>query len=179
MPHEDDVRDVDAVLGGDLESFNGIVERWERPLVNLAYRFVRNEATAEEMAQEAFLNCFRRLRQWRRDAQFSTWLFALAMNVYRSHLRRFHPQIAGEEELRELTIPAAQETLAEDQQREAVRRAVSLLPARYREPMVLFYFLEEDVAETSRILGIPAGTVKARLHRGRELLKERLQRWMN
>jgi RNA polymerase sigma-70 factor (ECF subfamily) len=140
---------------------------------------VRNEATAEEMAQEAFLKCFRRLRQWRRDAQFSTWLFALAMNVYRSHLRRFHPQIAGEEELRELTIPAAQETLAEDQQREAVRRAVSLLPARYREPMVLFYFLEEDVAETSRILGIPAGTVKARLHRGRELLKERLQRWMN
>jgi RNA polymerase sigma-70 factor (ECF subfamily) len=179
MPHEDDVRDVDAVLGGDLESFNGIVERWERPLVNLAYRFVRNEATAEEMAQEAFLKCFRRLRQWRRDAQFSTWLFALAMNVYRSHLRRFHPQIAGEEELRELTIPAAQETLAEDQQREAVRRAVSLLPARYREPMVLFYFLEEDVAEASRILGIPAGTVKARLHRGRELLKERLQRWMN
>lgn len=178
MPHEDDVRDVDAVLGGDLESFGGIVERWERPLVNLAYRFVRNEATAEEMAQEAFLKCFRSLRQWRRDAQFSTWLFALAMNVYRSHLRRFHPPIVGEEELRELTIPAAQETLSDDERRAAVRRAVSLLPARYREPMVLFYFVEEDVAETSRILGIPAGTVKARLHRGRELLKERLQRWM-
>ena len=178
MAHDDDVRDVDAVLAGDLERFSGIVERWERPLVNLAYRFVRNEAAAEELAQDAFLKCFRKLRQWRRDSQFSTWLFALALNVYRSHLRRFEPHFVAEEALREVTVSAPQEEIGEEQQRETVRRAVSHLPPRYRDPLVLFYFSEEDVSETSRILGLPVGTVKARLHRGRELLKERLQKWI-
>jgi RNA polymerase sigma-70 factor (ECF subfamily) len=179
MAREEDERDVEAVLAGDVDRFEGIVARWGRPLVNLAYRFVRNEGTAEEMAQDAMLKCFRSLHQWRRDGKFSTWLFALAMNVYRSHLRRFYPEITDEEALRTLTIPAPQENLGEEQRHEAVRRAVSLLPLLYREPLVLFYFAGEDVAEVARILAIPAGTVKARLHRGRELLRERLQKWMN
>lgn len=178
MAHEDDAGDVDAVLAGDLERFAGIVERWEKPLVNLAFRFVRDERVAEEMAQEAFLKCFRRLRQWRRDAQFSTWLFSLAMNVYRSHLRRYRPEIAGEDELRELVVPAPQETIGDEERREIVRRAVAHLPPLYRDPLVLYHFEEEDVAATAKILGLPAGTVKARLHRGRELLKERLKRWL-
>jgi len=55
-----------------------------------------------------------------------------------------------------------------------IRRAVASLPARYRDPLVLFYFLDADVAETARCLGVPQGTVKARLHRGRELLARRL-----
>ena len=54
-----------------------------------------------------------------------------------------------------------------------MRRAVLTLPPRYREPIVLFYFQEMDVSETARILGIPEGTLKARLHRGRELLKRK------
>jgi RNA polymerase sigma factor (sigma-70 family) len=76
------------VLAGDTAAFENIVRRWQGPLVNLAYRFCRDRGRAEDMAQEAFLRAFRGLASWRRDAAFSTWLFALATNLYRTELRR-------------------------------------------------------------------------------------------
>ena len=84
----DDQADVDRILAGDVAAFEGIVRRWQSPLVNLAYRFCRDRGRAEEMAQEAFLRAYRALGTWRRAAAFSTWLFALATNLYRSELRR-------------------------------------------------------------------------------------------
>jgi RNA polymerase sigma-70 factor (ECF subfamily) len=84
-----DQSDVERVLAGDIAAFEGIVRRWQGPLVNLAYRFCRDRERAEEMAQEVFLRAYRSLSQWRREAAFSTWLFALATNLYCSELRRF------------------------------------------------------------------------------------------
>src|SRR5262249_36619692 len=84
----EDRADVEKVLSGDISAFEGIVRRWQRPLINLAYRFCRDRGRAEEMAQEAFLRAYRKLPLWRKDAVFSTWLFALAANLYRSELRR-------------------------------------------------------------------------------------------
>ena len=88
MSANDDQADVERVLAGDISAFEGIVRRWQGPLVNLAYRFCHDRGRAEEMAQEAFLRAYRALAQWRKDAVFSTWLFALATNLYRSELRR-------------------------------------------------------------------------------------------
>jgi RNA polymerase sigma-70 factor (ECF subfamily) len=87
-PSDPDRADVRRVLAGDVEAFSGIVDRWQRPLVNLAYRFFRNRPLAEEMAQEAFLRVFQGLDQWREDASFSTWMFAVALNSFRSATRR-------------------------------------------------------------------------------------------
>src|ERR1035438_8358245 len=84
----DDQSDVEKVLAGEVAAFEGIVRRWQGPLVNLAYRFTRDRARAEELAQEAFLRAYRSLGGWRREAAFSTWLFALSTNLYRSELRR-------------------------------------------------------------------------------------------
>ena len=84
----DDQADVDSVLAGDTNAFERIVRRWQGPLVNLAYRFCHDRSRAEDMAQDAFLRAYRALGRWRRDAVFSTWLFALATNLYRSELRR-------------------------------------------------------------------------------------------
>jgi len=77
----DDQADVEKVLAGQIAAFEHIVRRWQSPLVNLAYRFCRDRDRAEEMAQEAFLRAYRALGRWRKDATFSTWLFALATNV--------------------------------------------------------------------------------------------------
>ena len=82
-----DRADVRRVLAGDTEAFSGIVERWERPLVNLAFRFCRHRSQVEDMAQEAFLRAFIHLHQWLGDARFSTWLFSVALNVFRSASR--------------------------------------------------------------------------------------------
>jgi sigma-70-like protein len=66
----DDQADVERVLAGDVDAFESIVHRWNRPLINLAYRFCRDRGRAEELAQEAFLRAYRALHQWRKDAAF-------------------------------------------------------------------------------------------------------------
>jgi len=127
------------------------------------------------MAQEAFLRAYRALRQWRKDAVFSTWLFALATNLYRSELRRIPAQTVSFEDIAEPADARASEGGLEDHDRDlAVRRAVGALPAKYREALILFYFHDLDVTTAARSLGLPEGTVKARLFRGREILRSKL-----
>jgi len=165
---------IDRVLAGDTAAFACVVSRWQGPLVNLAYRFCRDHGLAEDMAQEAFLRAFRNLGSWRRDAAFSTWLFALATNVYRDQLRRTRPEALPLDETM-LVAGSAEEAADEDDRRALVQRAVLSLPPKYREPLVLFYFHEQDVAATARSLSVPEGTVKARLSRGRDLLQSKLR----
>lgn len=170
----EDLADVDRVLAGDVQAFEGIVRRWQGPLVNMAWRYCRDRGRAEEMAQEAFLRVWRGLAGWRRESSFSTWLFALAANVFRSELERFPAVNVPLEDVIEPAGAATQhDNLAEQQAHDSVRRAVLALPHRYREPVVLYYFHELDVAAAARTMGLPEGTVKARLARGREMLHQR------
>ena len=170
----DDELAVKRVLGGDISAFEEIVRRWQSPLVNLAFRFCRDRGRAEEMAQEAFLRAYRGLKQWRKEAAFSTWLFALATNFYRSELRRI-PATVSIDDVREPADPRAQDGGLEEEDRDlAVRRAVLALPEKYREALILFYFHEMDVAAAALSLGLPEGTFKARLFRGREILRGKL-----
>lgn len=172
----DDLADVERVLAGDARAFEGIVRRWQGPLVNMAWRYCRDRARAEEMAQEAFVRAWRGLAQWRRESSFSTWLFALAANVFRNELKRVPTANlpVALDEIAEPASPAAQEeTLQRKSQRDVVWRAVLALPLRYREPVILFYFHEMDVGAAARSMGLPEGTLKARLSRARELLRRR------
>ena len=170
----EDRSDVDRVLAGEVQAFEGIVRRWQGPLVNMAWRYCRDRGRSEEMAQEAFLRAWRGLANWRRESSFSTWLFALAANVFRSELKRFPTVNLPLEEAPEPAGPAQQlSALQEKSSHDAVRRAVLALPHRYREPVVLFYFHEMDLGAAARTMGLPEGTMKARLSRARDLLRRR------
>jgi RNA polymerase sigma-70 factor (ECF subfamily) len=173
-PADPDTADVLRVLAGDVQAFSGIVRRWQSPLVNMAWRYCRDRSRAEEMAQEAFLRAWRGLGQWRRESSFSTWLFALAANVFRSELKRFPTVNVPIEEVAEPSGAATQhDDYAARTSHDEVRRAVLALPKRYREPVILFYFHEMDVGAAARTMGLPEGTIKARLSRARDLLKKR------
>jgi len=173
----DDQADVERVLAGNVSAFEGIVRRWQTPLVNLAYRFCHDRGRSEDMAQEAFLRAYRGLGQWRKEAVFSTWLFALATNLYRSELRRIPARTVSLEDIAEPPDTRASDGGLEDRDYDrdtAMRRAVFALPAKYREALTLFYFHDMDVTTAARSLGLPEGTVKARLFRGREILRNKL-----
>jgi RNA polymerase sigma-70 factor (ECF subfamily) len=175
MSASEDQSAVERVLAGDISAFEEIVQRWQKPLINLAYRFCHDRGRAEEMAQEAFLRAYRGLNQWRKDAAFSTWLFALATNLYRSELRRIPARTMSLDEIAEPADTRASDGGLEDRDRNsAVRRAVLNLPSKYREALILFYFHDMDVTAAARSLSLPEGTVKARLFRGRELLRSKL-----
>jgi len=171
----EDKADVEKVLAGDIPAFEGIVRRWQGPLVNLAYRFCQDRGRAEEMAQEAFLRAYRALGQWRRDAAFSTWLFALATNLYCSELRRIPVATVALEDVAEPRDSRPVDGGLEDQDRDrAVRRALLALPPKYREALILFYFHDMDIPAAAQSLALPVGTVKARLSRGRDILRRKL-----
>lgn len=173
MSDEQDRADIARVIAGDIEAFTGIVRRWQTPLVSLAHRFCRDRDQAEDMAQVAFVTAYRAAAQWRGEAKFSSWLFAVATNVYRSEMRRRFVSTVSLDS----TAPLLQEEReAADSERAAVvRRLVATLPAKYRDVMVLFYFHAMDVRSAAASLGIPEGTVKARLHRGRKILEGELR----
>jgi RNA polymerase sigma-70 factor, ECF subfamily len=171
---DQDLADVERVLAGDVRAFEGIVRRWQGPLVNMAWRYCRDRGRAEELAQESFIRAWKGLAGWRREGSFSTWLFTLAANVYRSELKRFPTLNLALDEIAEPATPAPQlSAMAATLSAETVRRAVLSLPVRYREPLVLYYFHEMDLAAAAKTMGMPEGTLKARLSRGRELLRRR------
>ena len=173
----EDEADVEKVLAGEVSAFENIVRRWQAPLVNLAYRFCRDRSRAEEMAQDAFLRAYRGLRQWRKNAAFSTWLFAVALNLYRSELRRIPAQTVSIEDLARMQVSSkADEGGVEEDRDDTVRKAVLTLPAKYREVIILFYFHDMDIAATARSLALPEGTIKARLSRGRKMLRQKFQK---
>jgi RNA polymerase sigma-70 factor (ECF subfamily) len=172
----EDQHDVAQVLAGNTSAFEGIVRRWQSPLINLAWRFCRDRSRAEDMAQEAFLRAFRNLASWRQDAAFSTWLFSLSTNLYCTELRRIPPQALPFDEVVEPRDPRSIDGGLERRNREAtIQKAVHTLPPKYREVLILYYFHEMDVPATAQSLNIPEGTVKARLFRGRDMLRGKLQ----
>jgi RNA polymerase sigma-70 factor (ECF subfamily) len=172
---ESDRTDVRRVLDGDVEAFAGIVERWQGPLIQLAYRYSGDRAAAEDMAQEAFVRVYRQLSKWRGEGKFSTWLFAVAINGYRSWLRRRRPPALPIEKIPEpadSSDPMGEFEGAEEARR--VRDEVRQLPEKYRDALTLFYFHEMNVESAAASLGIPEGTLKSLLHRGRKLLEQKL-----
>jgi RNA polymerase sigma-70 factor, ECF subfamily len=171
----EDQADVERVLDGDVTAFEGIVRRWQGPMINLAYRFCRDRGRAEDMAQEVFLRAYRGLARWRRDATFSTWLFALATNHYCTELRRIPSREVWIEDVPELGDPRNTLMDVEGADRDrSIQRAVLSLPSKYREALTVFYFQEMDLAAAASSLAIPEGTLKARLSRGREMLRGKL-----
>lgn len=165
---------VDRVLSGDIQAFAAIIQRWQGPLVNMAWRYCRDRGRAEEMAQEAFLRAWRGLSQWRRESSFSTWLFSVAANVYRTELKRIPSVDLSLDQIPEPSRPFVLDAEFDGAARdEAVRRATLALPNKYREPLILFYFHEMDLAAAAENMGLPEGTMKARLSRGRALMRQR------
>ena len=184
MPAADqDAEAVARVLAGDVNAFEEIVRRWQRRLINLAWRFSRDRAAAEDMAQEAFITAYKALPTFEGRSAFSTWLTSIALNSYRARLRRDGPPSLSLDVLltrpSSLVLRPSSESAARDLERlesaEVVRRAVLALPARDRDALVLFHLQELDLSETARVLGVKEGTLKARLHRGRELLRRRCE----
>jgi RNA polymerase sigma-70 factor, ECF subfamily len=174
--YEDDQDAADAarVVAGDIDAFENIVLRWQQRLVNMTWRFCRDRAMAEDMSQEVFVKAFRSLAAFRGESRFSTWMTAIALNTYRSGLRAEGQPLLGLDAARFFQNQTGSvRELEEHERAELVRRAVLTLPPRYREAIILFYFEEKDLAETARVLRVAEGTLKARLHRGRELLRRR------
>jgi RNA polymerase sigma-70 factor (ECF subfamily) len=149
----------------------------------MALSMLRNEAEAEDVAQEAFIKAYRNLGRFRSEARFSTWLIAIALNEARASLRKKKPGRTDSIDDEDGPVVPAQltdwreipsESLERQELRSMIRRALAALPLHYREVFVLREIEDRNVKETAEVLGITAASVKMRLHRARMMLQKQL-----
>jgi RNA polymerase sigma-70 factor, ECF subfamily len=176
--------------GKDL-ALNEIMERWQRRVTSYLLRFTGNETVATDLAQETFVRVYQARERYRPTAKFSTWLFAIASNLAREHLRwlRRHPTASLNEVSESTSERPLSETVAADglnpsesadsrEQTRAVREAIMSLPNDLREAIVLFEYEDMSHEQISRITGSSKKAVETRLYRARGILRERLKRWL-
>ena len=186
-PHDESFSDSDVladVMAGDVEAFEKIVTRHKNRLFNFVFRFVGDRETAEDIIQETFLRAFRRRKDYRAIANFSTWLFTIAGNLAKSELRRrkrwrFFSLNWDEESETGIDIPDESkrpDTMAETSMTDdLIQEAIESLPANYRRVIILRDVEGMSYHEISKIVGRPVGTIKSRVNRARLRLQRRLK----
>lgn len=172
------------VAAGDIDAYGKIVGRYRGRLYNFVFRFVSDKETAEDIVQETFLRAFRKRKEYRAIANFSTWLFTIAGNLAKSELRRrkrwrlfsLHRDDESDTgmELPDETFrpdKVAESSLADDQ----IQDAIASLPENYRQVILLRDVEGMAYQEIAEIVDCPVGTVKSRVNRARLKLQQKLK----
>ena len=170
-------------------AYRELIGRYERPVFSLIYRLVRNREQAEDLAQETFIKVLNALDRYDPAYKFSSWIFKIAHNTALDQLRRKGPEVlsldgsphardASEVSATTLTAVAADEDPeAYASSREIGREieaAIATLRAEYRTAILLWHVEGRPYEEIAEIMGVPLGTVKTYIHRGRNELRQRL-----
>ncbi|MGD0892594.1 MAG: sigma-70 family RNA polymerase sigma factor [Terracidiphilus sp.] len=178
---------IRRILAGEKQLFHALIEPCERPIYFLLMSLLRNEAEAEDAAQDTVIKVYRNLQNFRGDSQFRTWVLSIARNeglgrLRKAASRREDSLDAGTDEQTGDYTPAiltswkeVPSTALEQKELGALlRQAIDGLPAIYRNVVLLRDIEEMDVRETAAALGVTEGAVKVRLHRARALLQKEL-----
>lgn len=176
---------IKQVLNGNQDAYTEIVDLYQTRLYHVCYRMLGNKHEAEDITQEAFLRAFINLHTFDQKRKFSTWIFRIATNLCIDRIRKKKPdyhldaQVPGTDGLDMYSQIAASEELPVEQlekmeMQERIQYEISRLPDKYRSVIVLKYMEELSLQEISEILDLPLGTVKTRIHRGREALRKQM-----
>jgi RNA polymerase sigma-70 factor, ECF subfamily len=171
---EDDREAVEACRNGDTQAFDRLVERYQRDVYRLCYRYVNNHFDASDMAQEVFLRAYRALAKFRGDSAFSTWLYRIAVNTclnFRSS--RKWPASELSETLADGKRGALEE-IEREEKAQRVREAIRHLPEKQRATLILRMYHDLSMDEIAGVMGSSVGTVKANLFHALSKLRKRL-----
>ena len=176
-----------ALQQGEAAALNGLIARWERPLMSFAYRYVQNHADAEDLVAEAFVRLYQQRLRLRPDTKLSAWLFTTLANLCHNHHRwkRRHPSVAldvppvpgeGRAPSEELAAgqPSPDAALAQDETLTAVRSAIGRLPHDLKTALLLHHYDHLSYREIAEIAGCSERGVETRLYRARQALRQML-----
>ena len=175
---------VNEVRAGNVEAFEALVLRYQGKIVNYASAMTRNSSDADDVAQETFIRAFRALNQFRGDSSFKTWLYRIATNVARTHLRQRVKQsrLAGPsldddtQALRASDIPSSKTNIEGAViARDAINSALAKLSDELRVAIILRDIEGLDYREVAEATNSPIGTVMSRIFRARRALRPLLQ----
>jgi RNA polymerase sigma-70 factor, ECF subfamily len=177
---------IAAVLAGEIQLYHELIRPYERSVYVMALSYMKNEADAEDVSQEAFIRAFRKLESFRAESKFSTWLISITINEARTRLRRqalvrMEPLDQHPDEDKGISpallrdwreIPS--EAVERAEVRNLIRLAVEQLPDIYRQVFLMRDVEELTINETAEALNIRIPSVKVRLHRARMMLQKQL-----
>jgi RNA polymerase sigma-70 factor (ECF subfamily) len=183
---------IARLVARDERAFNELVRAYDRRVFALVLRMIGNRAEAEDLAQEVFVQVFKAIGTFRGDSKLSTWIYRIAVNLCKNRTKYLRVRHAGEEEELEAVaerVPLGEarranvgqverpdEMIAGKQVEQIVQRAILALEPEFRECLVLRDVEELSYEEIGEITGLPAGTVKSRIHRARGMLREIVER---
>jgi len=179
----EDFRLIDrATLDNDEQAYAELMKRYKKPVYHMILKMVRNVDDAEDLTIEAFAKAFRNLKRFKKDFTFSTWLFRIATNNSIDFIRKKRLETMSlnssytDDDGESVTIDVQDENLnpqeetIKAQKIELIRLFVNKLPPKYQRLVRLRYFQEYSYEEIAKELEAPLGTIKAQLHRARELM---------
>lgn len=181
-----------ATRSGDEAAFAEIVRRYKNLITNFVYRMLNDYDRAVDLAQETFVRVYMNAERYQANYSFSTYIYRIASNLAISELRQRKrrrlipiPTFFSDKENEEVEIDmpdraqkSAEQAMIEDERRQAVARAITSLPEKYRTVIVLRDIEGRSYEEISAILDMSDGTVKSRINRARNLLKEKLKDYL-
>jgi RNA polymerase sigma-70 factor, ECF subfamily len=171
VPPRGDDELVERAAAGDLDAFADLVRAYERRIASVLYRLLDDRRDVEEATQDVFVQAWRHLPRFRRDAQLFTWLYRIAVNEALMRRRRKRPEVQELDE-RFAAAPDPEPGL-----QDVLRRALAALPFEYRAAVVLRDVEGLTNAEVAEALGISVAAAKSRIHRGRMQIRDALAEW--
>ncbi|MFZ4629526.1 MAG: RNA polymerase sigma factor [Blastocatellia bacterium] len=185
----DDHHLISRIREGDEFAFQELVRRYRNPITNYVYRMIDDYDRAVDLSQETFVRVYMSVERYQATYSFSTYIYRIAHNLAITELRQRKrrrliplPTFFSDKESEEIEVELpddrqiqADAALIADERRAAVTRAIASLPEKYRAPLVLCDLEEKSYDEIAEVLGLPTGTVKSRINRARNLLKEKLR----
>jgi len=159
---------------GDKEAFEELIRRYQKPIYNICYRYLGNPHDSMDAVQETFIRLYKKFTLFNEDYSFKPWLYRIAINIAKDYLKKQRPW----EEL-DLSLKSERgdpETNLElTQTQEDIKKALLMLPEKYRMAIILRHIRQLEYQEIAEILDLPLNTVKTHVKRGREMLRMELK----
>ncbi|MBW1821781.1 MAG: sigma-70 family RNA polymerase sigma factor [Deltaproteobacteria bacterium] len=174
IKHENEI--IQNVLDGDQEKFAVLVDKYQGPIYNLVYRLTGSRHDAEDLAQETFLKAYKSLNNFQLKKKFFSWLYAIAINLTRNHLKKKKPLLVENVEDLKPDNRASDKNnpeinLIKHEQAQALAKSIQKLPIAFREAVILRYYFYLPFEEIARILCISLSGAKMRVYRALEKLE--------
>lgn len=162
----------------DTEALNRLIDEYGKDVLKTAYLFVKDTSLADDIFQEVFIKVYKNLHKYRGEASLKTWILQITINQCKDYLKSnwFKRIILNFSDKEEVKVSSSLENIFIDkEEKKQLLNQVLELPILMREVLILYYYHDMNVAEISTALSIPQGTARSRLHRAKELLKNKLQ----
>jgi RNA polymerase sigma-70 factor (ECF subfamily) len=174
MHRDDEYSLIRACLRGNSEQYTVLVDRYKNMVYNTAFRMVGDPEAANDIAQESFISAYNALGSFTYSSKFSTWLYSIAMNKCRDHLKGVKSFVALDDVSEKIACNGSnpEESTHRKQQADTIQNALNALPEDFRQAVVLKHIEGLDYKEMEEVLGVSLNALKVRTYRAREMLKK-------